>query len=197
MNEFVKEENKNKNTKFVLWIIIIILIFLIVIIIERLGTIGTEETFTEDIIQISVSDNDINLTKNTELKIFNNAKFEQENMIAPGSNGIYTFYITNEGSSDLTYDIYFSDVLTSKVNIKYRIKTNNIYIRGNSEEYVDIEDINISDIIIQENSTDMFTLEWCWIDNDEEDTEVGILSTEENRQYYTLNVDILVKDYSK
>ena len=193
IDKLISKRRRDRNIKFILIIIIIILLFMLCILINRLGRIGS--TSSDSITRITVSDDDLQITKDTELAIFDNTKFDIEDMIAPGSSGDYTFYITNVSNVDLTYDIAFSDIMSNPVNMMYKLKFNNVYICGNSEEYVDISSLNIDDIIIMADSTDMFTLEWCWIDDDEEDTKTGILSTEESREYYTLNLSIYVKSY--
>lgn len=193
IDNLMKKKKRDRNIKFALLIIIIILLLILCILIERLGKIGTIETYSYS--QIIVSDEDLLITKDTQLDIFNNEKFDYEKMIAPGSYGDYTFYVTNKSTEDLTYDMIFSDIMTDPVNMMYKLKINNVYILGNSKEYVDISNLNVSDIVIMAKSTDMFTIEWCWVHNDEEDTETGILSTEESREYYTLNLGIYVKSY--
>lgn len=82
--------------------------------------------------------------------------------------------------------------MSNPVNMKYKLKIDNIYIRGDKENYVDIDELDVEDIILLENSNTLFTLEWCWVDSDEEDTYVGSLKSDE---YYTLNVLIHATAY--
>ena len=78
--------------------------------------------------------------------------------------------------------------------MKYKIKIDNVYIRGNEENYIDIEDLNVKDIISLKDTINVFSLEWYWQDDDEKDTIVGSIVSNE---YYTLNLKIQVEEYKK
>ena len=57
--------------------------------------------------------------------------------------------------------------------MKYRLKIDNVYIRGNTEDFIDIDNLDISDIIVLKDSINIFTLEWYWENNGEIDTMIG------------------------
>lgn len=80
------------------------------------------------------------------------------------------------------------------INMKYKLKIDNVYIRGNEENYIDIEDLNVKDIISLKDTINVFSLEWYWQDDDEKDTIVGSI---ESNEYYTLNLKIQVEEYKK
>ena len=101
-------------------------------------------------------------------------------------NGTYKFYIRNKSNQDMTYNITFTDEVKKFVNMKYKLKMDNIYIKGNEEEYVTINNLNVSNISVLKDSANIFTLEWYWEDNDELDTQIGI----SDERYYTINLDI-------
>ena len=73
------------------------------------------------------------------------------------------------------------------VNMKYKLKIDNIYIRGNEKEYVGIDELNAEIIVVLKDSNNIYTLEWYWEDSDKEDTTVG--SKKEN-QHYSLTLQI-------
>lgn len=114
-----------------------------------------------------------------ELNVFNNPYFNNRAMIAPGVEGFYNFTVENTSTSKFTYDIVFGDENNYKINLKYRFKVNGKYIAGNENTYVSLDELNRSNIIINANSEDVYSLEWKWIDT-ENDTEIG---TAKNANY--------------
>lgn len=184
-----KRQFSRESLKKIIYILIIIIIILILLLVWKIGRIGIDErptsgkTYTDGIV---VTEDDIGIEKDTKLNIFNNEKFEGEKIIAPHSQGTYKFYIKNKSNRDINYNIKFSDEMKKFVNMKYRLKIDNIYIRGNEEGYTTIENLDVNNVTVPKDSINMFTLEWYWEDNDELDTKVG---TSEER-YYTINLKI-------
>ena len=84
--------------------------------------------------------------------------------------------------------------MTNPINMKYKLKIDNIYIRGNEDEYVSIEELKVDDIVVLEDSNNIYTLEWKWVDNDIADTYVGSLK---EIQTYTLKLKINADDSKK
>jgi len=78
------------------------------------------------------------------------------------------------------------------INMKYRLKIDNVYIKGNKDTYVGIEELSVQDIIVLKDSTNIFTLEWYWEDDDVNDTIVGSQKTDEQ---YKLNIKIEANAY--
>lgn len=137
---------------------------------------------------------DIEITKDTSLNIFKNSKFNGEKIIAPKSKGSYTFCIKNISEKDVVYGIEFLDEMQYPINMKYRLKIDNVYIKGNEDTYISINELSIDDIIVLEDSINVFTLEWYWEDDDKNDTMVG---KQDRDQYYTLNLEIYAEEYEK
>ena len=136
---------------------------------------------------IEIKNGDINSIKDENLDIFINEKFNGEKIIAPGSYGTYTFYVKNLTGKNITYDITFLDEMTNPINMKYKLKIDNIYVRGNDTQFVDISALDLKEIIVVEDSVNMFTLEWYWADSDIQDTYVG---SQEEEQSYMLDIKI-------
>ena len=184
-----KRQFSRESLKKIIYILIIIIIILILLLVWKIGRIGIDErptsgkTYTDGIV---VTEDDIGIEKDTQLNIFNNEKFKGEKIIAPHSQGTYKFYIKNKSNRDINYNIKFSDEMKKFVNMKYRLKIDNIYIRGNEEGYTTIENLDVNNVTVPKDSINVFTLEWYWEDNDELDTKVG---TSEER-YYTINLKI-------
>ena len=184
-----KRQFSRESLKKIIYILIIIIIILILLLVWKIGRIGIDErptsgkTYTDGIV---VTEDNIGIEKDTKLNIFNNEKFEGEKIIAPHSQGTYKFYIKNKSNRDINYNIKFSDEMKKFVNMKYRLKIDNIYIRGNEEGYTTIENLYVNNVTVPKDSINMFTLEWYWEDNDELDTKVGT----SDERYYTINLKI-------
>lgn len=194
----VRDTAKKRN--IIIIILIIILLLLICLLGYRMGKIGyfyketTAEPNESYVDVIRVTEGDIDITKDTKLNIFDNEKFNGQKIIAPHSKGTYQFCIKNEANNDITYNIKFADEMQHFVNMKYRLKMDNVYIKGNSDTYVNIENLNVEDIIVLKDSINMFTLEWYWEDDDEKDTYIG---SKDSDEYYTLKLEINASQYVK
>jgi len=196
--------NRRKNTKkekkkrkIIIFIIIILLLLLLTYLLGYgVGKIVVNRdsenilAFNESAEIIKVTDENINITNGADLNIFANYKFNNEPIIAPSSNGSYKFYVSNITEGNVLYNISFKDEMSNKINMKYRLKIDNVYIRGNENTYVDLSELNVDDIVVMKNSMNMFTLEWYWEDDDVNDTYVGSLDSDE---YYTLKIEIIAK----
>lgn len=136
---------------------------------------------------ILIKENDMKEVKDNKLNIFNNEKFDGKNIIAPHSYGKYQFYVSNISKKDVKYSMKFSDEMKKFVNMKYRLKIDNVYIRGDENNYTTIDNLDVDEIVVLKDSTNIFTLEWYWEDNDSLDTTVG---SEKDTQYYKLNLKI-------
>lgn len=200
IEEYERKQKCDRWQKIIL-IIIIIILLLLWLLCWKLGKIGynshltpSDPVFSEKFATIKVSDNETEMLDNTELNIFANAKFNGESIIAPKSSGEYKFVIENIADNHVSYDIGFKDIMTNPVNMKYRLKIDNVYIRGNENEYISIDNLSVEDIVVLENSNNIFTLEWYWEDDNINDTYVGSL---ESDQYYTLELNIQAEVYEK
>ena len=184
-----KRQFSRESLKKIIYILIIIIIILILLLVWKIGRIGIDEIPTSGKIYvdgIAITEDDIEIEKDTQLNIFNNEKFKGEKIIAPHSQGTYKFYIRNKSNRDINYNIKFSDEMKKFVNMKYMLKIDNIYIWGNEECYTTIEKLDVDNITVPKDSINMFTLEWYWEDNDELDTKVGT----SDERYYTINLKI-------
>lgn len=194
IEEYEKRKKRDRRDKIAL-IIIIIILLLLCLLGYRMGKIGYQNVSTnptDNIRLIEVRDNDILMTKDTPLNIFENSKFEGEKIIAPKSNGSYKFCIENVTEENISYAIKFEDKMDLPINMKYRLKMDNVYIKGNKDKYVSLDELNVEDIIVLKDSINVFTIEWYWEDDDINDTIVG---SQESDQYYTLNLKIVAEKF--
>ena len=192
----MKKKKDKKKTTMCIIILILVLIFWLG---YRIGKIGYKETtispnnnFENN--SIILLENDMQKIKNNQLNIFNNKDFNNEKIIAPHSKGTYQFYLQNKTNTDIIYNIKFSDEMQNFINMKYRLKLDNIYIKGNSENYVSLDELELSNIIILKDSTNIYTLEWYWDDNDKLDTFVG---SQEEDNHYEINLYIETDQYKE
>ena len=196
IKKYEKTQKQDRVQKIVL-VLVIIVILLLWILSYRLWKIDNQEVFNPtdgNINLIKVEDNYLEIDKDTKLNIFENEKFNGQKKISPKSKGEYTFCIKNISNNDIKYNIDFTDQMEHHINMKYKLKIDNVYIRGNEENYIDIEDLNVKDIISLKDTINVFSLEWYWQDDDEKDTIVGSI---ESNEYYTLNLKIQVEEYKK
>ena len=205
IEELKKQRNRSRIFNIILIIIIIILLLLGYIVGSRIGKIGlkSRETTTqpEEITQeeklmpeIEITQDDIDVTKETQLNISNNEKFNGEKIIDPGSKGEVQICIRNKSNYDVSYDFNFTDEMQYHVNMKYKLKLDNVYIKENKDEYKKLEDIKLKEVIVPKDSANIYTLEWYWEDDDKNDTIVG---SQQDKQYYKLNLEINARQYAK
>ena len=134
-------------------------------------------------IVFTVTENNKSWNQVKNLSIFNNNYFNGENKIAPGISGTYEFKIENKSEYNMKYTISFEEQNEYGINLKYKIKRNGEYI---NESYQSIEELNLNENIIDFFETDIYTIEWKWIENDN-DTQIG-----ENAENVKYNLRITV-----
>lgn len=196
VEELLQQKSRDKKIKTIL-IVIIILLILIYWVSYRVGKIGYEETSSspvETVTLIRATQDNMEIAQNTELNIFENPMFGGEKKIAPGSQGEYQFCIKNEIDENVVYHIRFFEETKYSVNMKFKLKKDNTYIRGSEDTYVDIDELDIEEIIALEDTINIYTLEWYWMDNDKIDTFIGSQKIE---QYYELNLEIEANKYEE
>ena len=199
IEELLKKQRQDRVIKIILIIIIIILLLLFLLLGSKVGKIGYNDnintsTNPNENVLIRITKDDIDIDKNESLGIFKNQKFDGEEKIAPNSTGTYQFCLKNESNNDIIYHIKFEEEASNFVNMKYKLKIDNIYIRGNEHEYVGIEELDIENVKVLKDSNNIYTIEWFWEDSDEADTFVG---SKKDLQYYTLKLEINASVYNE
>ena len=188
-----KKETRKNRIIIVILIITIILLLLFFALGCKVGKIGFgyKPTSTEPSIDSSnmilIKESDMKEVIDNKLNIFKNEKFDGQSIIAPKSYGKYQFYVSNISNQHVKYTMKFSDEMKKFVNMKYKLKIDNVYIRGDLENYTTIDNLELDEIVVLKDSTNIFTLEWYWEDDDSLDTGVG---SEKDTQYYKLNLQI-------
>lgn len=153
-------------------IMIILLIFFLFWIINKIGRIGDENIISASTNIIKITENNREFGKLENLNIFANPQFQNEKIIAPMSESTYKFVINNTFNEKIKYSIQTEEQNELNVNMKYRLRLNNVYVIGNKDTYVSVDQLKLTDVIAMNNSSDLYTLEWYW-ENAENDTEIG------------------------
>ena len=131
--------------------------------------------FVNDTEQIWQATNDV--------QIFRNPMYEMSEIIAPGSSNSYNFAINNKSDCEMIYGLTFTEDNKYNINMKYRIKRNNVYY---SEEWKSVTELNLEEFVVAASEKDNFILEWKWFDS-KNDTEIGSI----NNSNYGLEVKIV------
>lgn len=102
-------------------------------------------------------------------------------LIAPGMRGEYRFTIRNGSPVDVTGVFLFEEDNEAGIEMLYRLRQNGELI--SSEEFVPLDELELSSAYLSSDSTSAFVLEWYWSHNDPVDTWVG-----ENGAYYAVEL---------
>ena len=127
----------------------------------------------------------VNWKNQNELNIFSNPLFEMESKIAPESSNVYEFIVRNRTSLKINYNMTFIETNNKNINMKYRLKRGNDYIIGGKDNWVTVDELNSSNILLNSNSDHVYYLEWKWFSSNN-DTSVGNDITSK----YKLNISI-------
>ena len=134
--------------------------------------------------KVFISDKEGNYIYQQNLNIFNNSAFEYTNKIAPGVGNTYQFIVHNSMKEKVKYYLKLYEETKYDINMKYRLSKNNEYVIGSENKWVSAKDFQTSYYKLNELSSDKYSLDWKWFDNDKQDTFIGKNMNEE----YKLNV---------
>ena len=174
------ESNKKRNK----WIYIIYAVLLIVIVLLLLNNFIFKnknskekiETGNIDIFEIKCNkescqnNNQIEKTtwkSNNTLRIISNPMYQIDNIISNSYTNAYVFKIKNNTNYKVNYSISFIE--NTSMNIKYRLKRENTYIKGNENNWVSYKELNIYNQKIDNSSIDTYYLEWKYENIDDID----------------------------
>ena len=186
-NTHKKYRRINKSVAFLIFFIFLLILFICL----KISSIGFNSLEAWEVDKIELTEENSQISNNTKLNIFNGLK---NNKIAPKSSGTYRFSVKNKSNHDMIYNIKFEDDMKSFINMKYRLKMDNIFVKGNSDKYVSIDELNLESIIVPKNSINIYTLDGCWEDDDKNDTKVGTMKQD---QYYYFKMQITSNIYEK
>lgn len=194
VEEFKDLELKNKNEiyrrRWNLIIIAIITIFiiltLIVVYILKIKKMSIYNPYETKIINITSESKDWYANEN--INLFKRINQNAEKLIFPGDYGSYEFILNNTNNLPVYYNLKISEENKDRINIKYKLKLNNVYIIGDKDEYESIDKMDLKEIKIMENAKSLYTLEWKWekSDNDLEIVRKGLAT-------YRIYIDVYSK----
>lgn len=116
-------------------------------------------------------------TELKELNVFANSEFNGKSIIAPGTEGKYTFTVQNISDFPMEYEIGFEEENLNGVPLEFRLKNSNGYLTNNWTPATELSNIREE---LANNSKTGYTLEWQWNfeGDDEIDTAIGSNSAE-------------------
>ena len=121
--------------------------------------------------ELYVEDSKLIWKKDSVLDVFSNPYYNGRNIIAPESSNSYIFEVKNKQSVKMIYKFNFQELNLYNINMKYKVKVNNVYVYSNWES---ITNINLQNLEINPNSTDRIELIWKWIEETpDKDTSIG------------------------
>lgn len=174
------ENNKKRNK----WIYIIYAVLLIVIVLLLLNNFIFKnknkkekiETGNIDIFEIKCNKENCQNSNqienstwksNNTLRIISNPMYQIDNIISNNYTNSYVFKIKNNTNYKVNYSISFIE--NNSMNIKYRLKRENTYIKGNENNWVSYKKLNIYNQKIDNSSIDTYYLEWKYENIDDID----------------------------
>ena len=130
--------------------------------------------------EVIVKDSSVTWEIDTVVDIFTNSLANDK--IAPESSNTYSFTVYNNTNSNVKYNLTFSEENNHNINMKYKLRKNNSYIVS---EYSSINELNLTNQLLNANKNDVFYLEWKWISSNN-DTDIGSSGT----ATYKLNLKV-------
>lgn len=181
-------EKYTKRWKILIWSIIVIFIILTVIVAYILNVFNMAIYNPYETKIINVTSEDKDWYKNENINLFEYLNDRGEKIIWPGQSGKYTFIIQNSTSQPIYYKFNMQDKNEENINMKYRLKMNNVYVIGSEKNWVSIDEMKLDNIYVLKDSAELYTLEWKWEETDN-DTKIA----KEGLATYTVYIDIYSK----
>lgn len=123
-----------------------------------------------------------------KLRIFENTAYSLEDKIAPGVSNLYQFIIRNANDFNIKYSIEMVETNSSNINMKYRLKKDNVYVSGSDNVWVNASELNVNGVQLATKSMSVYSLEWKWFDS-ENDTSIGKEVTN-----YSLGINVIATE---
>ena len=187
---FISEINEIYSRRWKLLLLstffIFVILTLIVIYILKINNMSIYNPYETKIINITSELKDWYANEN--INLFKRVNGNGEKVIFPGDSGDYEFILRNTNSVPVFYSMKISEDNKDNINMKYRLKLNNVYIIGDENTYESIDKINLEEIKILENAKSLYTLEWKWetAENDADIVKEGLAT-------YRIYIDIYSK----
>ena len=169
LNKKINDVDELKNIKkwnriIVIIIALFVILSFIVLYVFKINNMSIYNPYEVKILTVKSEMKDWNLNEN--INLFQQSNKNGEKLIYPGESGKYEFIIENSNSTQMYYNIRLSEENKDKINIKYKLKMNNIYIVGDENTYETIDKFNLEKVNIMGNTKILYTLEWKWQESD-------------------------------
>ena len=137
-----------------------------------------EETPEEELPGAKILDSDVGVYKNTtKLNIFTNPAYEFKDVIAPLSSNVYQFVVRNNNEFNIKYRLIMNEINEYHINMKYRLKLDGKYVKGDSDEWVTYDELELEDLKLVSYGRNVYQLEWKWFESDD-DTYIGTIDAD-------------------
>ena len=118
----------------------------------------------------------------TSLDIFNDPKLDGQKLVHPFTKGSYTFAVCNNSDSDpLPYSLDINGTNPDEIPLVFSLQKSGEYIYGGEDKtaMIPLSEINLPEVNLDGNKTDIYTLKWEWeTESDEIDTAIGNIGTQ-------------------
>lgn len=98
-----------------------------------------------------------------DLSIFDDVKYNGKAVIYPSIQNTYYFEISNTLDFNTICEVSFNEKNKENIPIKYRLKENGKYIRGDEKTYIPYDELNFTNIV-NSKSENKYELEWKWVE---------------------------------
>lgn len=148
----------------------------------RVGTVKADPASGDEAFLIVQDLDGKRWTELDGLNVFANAQFGGKSIVAPGSEGSYSFTVENTANFPLKYEIGFGEENVDGVPLEFRLKSEDGYL---TEEWTSAPELAEIEEELAIDSKAGYTLEWRWIFNgdDEHDTALGRKAAETEVPY--------------
>lgn len=123
------------------------------------------------------------------LTIFDKVKYNGEPSIYPSIKDTYNFEVKNTMASNIVCEVSFDEQNIEELPIKYRLKENGKYIKGNENTYVSYNELKFERQMKAEEQN-KYELEWEWLEG-ENDNKYGDVN---KTITYQLQLTVTAKD---
>lgn len=157
----------------------------------RVGTAKADPASGDEAFLIVQDSDGKRWTELDGLHVFANKELEGKSVVAPGSEGSYSFTVENTARFPLKYEISFDEENQYGVPLEYRLKGEDGYL---TEDWTSATELAGIEEELTNNSEAGYTLEWRWIFNGdtERDTAIGRQAAESGVPY-TLKLSYVAK----
>ena len=183
-------EKYAKRWNFIIFSLIFMFVVLSLLVAHIIGAHGVENPYETKIIQVSSEAKEWH--QNDNINLFKTRNRKGEKVIWPGQSGSYDFVVQNNNNDPITYQLSLDEANRDNINMKYRLKLNNVYVVGDEKTYESIDKVKLDNVTILGKGKSLFTLEWTWekADNDAKIVREGLAT-------YRIYIDVYSKVIGK